>query len=43
MCLMQKKMRQGRWKKKNKTKKGMVETNMEVAGINKQITIVRVG
>ena len=30
-------------KKKNKTKKGMVETNMEVAEINKQITIVRVG
>ena len=29
--------------KKNKTKKNMVEADMEIAGLNKQRTFVRVG
>ena len=40
MCLVQRKIRQG---EKNKTKKKMVEADMEIAALNKQKTVVRVG
>ena len=39
-CLMQWKIRQGRLK--NKTKKKMLEADMEIATLNKQKTVVRV-
>ena len=41
MCLVQRKIRQGR--RKNKTKKKMVEADMEIASLNKKKTVVRVG
>ena len=41
MCFVQRKIRQGR--KKNKTKKKIVEADMEIATLNKQKTVVRVG
>ena len=41
MCLVQWKIRQGRWQ--NNTKKEMWKTDMEIAALNKQKTVVRVG
>ena len=35
MCFAQRKIRQGRWK--------MAEVDMEIAALNKQKTVVRVG
>ena len=45
MCLVLRKIRQGKWKKKKKkkTKKKMVEADMEIATLNKQKTVVWVG
>ena len=41
MSFVQRKVRQGRWK--NNTKKTMVEADMEIAALNKERTVVRVG
>ena len=44
MCLAQRKIRQGqKKKKKKKTKKKIWEAVMEIAGLNKQKTVARVG
>ena len=45
MCLAQRKIRQGQKKKKKKknTKKKIWEADMEIAGLNKQKTVARVG
>ena len=43
MCLAQRKIRQGQKKKKKNTKKKIWEADMEIAGLNKQKTVARVG
>ena len=46
MCLVQRKIRQGKWKKQNEEKKAdkkQKEANMEIATLNKPKTVVSVG